>query len=158
MLKAMLAALGICDLGNLSRERPLSLAPRPARNQQDSSAVARSIAPLLADRNWVRGVDPAPGEVLIPSLEFLRQVRGVVASTLRNHLRTALGPLKFLGCDNRPEILKTISSQHIEVFVAQSTNTLVGGSPQPHVSQLRCLLRFLATRREVAPGVQPLEA
>lgn len=134
----MLAALGICDPGDLSRESPLSLAPRPARHQQGSSAPVRSIAALLADRNSVRGVDLARGEVLIPSsMEFLRQVHGLVASTLHHHFRTALGPLKFRGCDNRPEILKMISSKRIEVFVVQSANTLGGGSQQHLVSQLR---------------------
>ena len=147
MLKAMLAALGIGDLGDVSWERPLSLAPRPVPNQQDSSALVRSIAALSADHNSVRGVDPAPGEGLIPSsLEFLRQVRGLVASTLRHHLRTALGPLEFLGCDNHPEMLKMISSQRIEVFAVQRAKTIAGGSPQHLVSQLRSLLCFLATR------------
>ncbi|MXY68103.1 MAG: tyrosine-type recombinase/integrase [Acidobacteriia bacterium] len=154
VLEAMLASLGIRDLGELSRERLLSLAPRPARNQRELSALVRSMAAFLADRDLVQGVDPGPGEVLVRSyLEFLRQVRGLAVSTLRHHRRTALDLLKFLGYDDRPEVLETISSQHIEAFVVQGAKTLGRGSLQHLVSQLRCLLRFLATRGEVASGL-----
>lgn len=150
----MPASLGIRDLGELSRERLLSLAPRPARNQRGLSSLVWSMAAFLADREVVRGVNPGPGEVLVRSyLEFLPQVRGLAVSTLHHHRRTALGLLEFLGYDDRPEVRKTISSQHIEVFVVQSAKTLGRGSLQHLVSQLRCLLRFLATRGEVAPGL-----
>ena len=154
VLEAMLASLGIRDLGELSRERLLSLAPRPARCQRDLSALVWSMAAFLADRDLLQIVDPGPGEVLVRSyLEFLRQVRGLAASTLRHHRRTALGLLNFLGYDDRPEVLKTISSQHIDAFVVRSAKTLGRGSLQHLVSRLRCLLRFLATRGEVASGL-----
>ncbi len=150
VLEAMLASLGIRDLGELSRARLLSLAPRPARSQRDLSALVRSMAALLADRDLLQVVDPGPGEVLVRSyLEFLRQVRGLAASTLRHHRRTALGLLKFLGYDDRPEVLKTISPQHIEAFVVDSAATLGRSSLQHLGSRLRCL----ATRGEVASGL-----
>ena len=112
------------------------------------------MATFLADRDLLRVVGPGPAEVLVRAyLEFLRQVRGLAASTLRNHRRTALGLLRFLAYDDRPEILMTISSQHIEAFVVQSAATLGRGSLQHLVSLLRCFLRFLATRGEVAAGL-----
>ena len=154
VLEAMLASLGIRNLGELSRKRLLSLAPRPARSQPNLSALVRSMATFLADRDLLRVVGPGPAEVLVRAyLEFLRQVRGLAASTLRNHRRTALGLLRFLAYDDRPEILMTISSQHIEAFVVQSAATLGRGSLQHLVSLLRCFLRFLATRGEVAAGL-----
>ena len=154
VLEAMLASLGIRGLGELSRECLLSLAPRPARSQRDLSALVRSMAAFLADRDLLQVVDPGPGEVLVRSyLEFLRQVRGLAASTLRHHRRTTLGLLNFLGYDDRPEVLKTISAQHIDAFVVHSAKTLGRGSLQHLVSRLRCLLRFLATRGEVASGL-----
>ena len=82
VLEGMLASLGIRDLGELSRERLLSLAPRPARNQRALSALVRSMAAFLADSDLVRVVGPGPGEILVRSYpEFLRQVRGLAAST-----------------------------------------------------------------------------
>ena len=150
LLKAMLASLGIRDLGELSRERLLSLAPCPARTQRDLSALVRPLTAFLADRDLLQVVDPGPGEVLVRSyLEFLRQVRGLAASSLRHHGRTALSLLQFLGYDDRPEVLKTISSQHIEAFVMHHAATLGRGSLQHLVSRLR----FLATRGEVASGL-----
>ena len=153
-LEAMLASLGIREIGELSRERLLSLAPCPARTQRDLSALVRSMAAFLADRDLLLVVDPGPCGVLVRAyLDFLRQVRGLAAATLRQHRRTALGLLQFLGYDDCPEVLKTISSQHIEAFVVHKAATLGRGSLQHLVPQLRCLLRFLATRGEVAAGL-----
>ena len=155
VLEAMLASFGIRNLGELSRKRLLSLAPRPARSQPNLSALVRSMATFLADRELLRVVNPGPGEVLVRAyLEFLRQVRGLAASTVHHHRRTALDLLRFLAYDDRPEILMTISSQHIEAFVVQSAATLGRGSLQHLVSRLRCFLRFLATRGEVAAGLE----
>lgn len=87
------------------------------------------MAGFLADRGIVRGLGPGPSEVpACSNLEFLRQVRGLAGPTLRHHRRTAFGRLKFLGYDDRPEVLKTISSQHIEAFVVLNADTLGRGS------------------------------
>ena len=73
----MLASRGIRDLGALSREQFLSLAPRPARPQRDLSALLRSMD-FLAASCQLRVVDPGPAELLARAyLEFLRQVRGL---------------------------------------------------------------------------------
>ena len=154
VLEQMLASLGIHDLGELSREQFLSLAPRPARKQRDLSALVRSMTAFLAGSSLLRVVDPSPGELLVRAyLDFLRQVRGLADASLRHHRRTALGLLKFLGFDDRPEILKTLSPQPIEAFVVHSAATLGRSSLQHLVSQLRCFLRFLASRGEVAAGL-----
>ena len=154
VLEQMLASLGIRDLGELSREQFLSLAPRPARKQRDLSALVRSMTAFLAGSSLLRVVDPSPGELLVRAyLDFLRQVRGLADASLRHHRRTALRLLEFLGFDDRPEILKTLSSQPVEAFVVHSAATLGRGSLQHLVSQLRCFLRFLASRGEVAAGL-----
>ena len=109
VLEQMLASLGIRDLGELSREEFLSLAPRPACKQRDLSALARSMTAFLAGSSLLQVVDPSPGELLVRAyLDFLRQVRGLADASLRHHRRTALGLLEFLGFDDRPEILETL--------------------------------------------------
>ena len=101
MLEQMLASLGIRDLGELSREQFLSLAPRPARKQRDLSALVRSMTAFLAGSSLLRVVDPSPGELLVRAyLDFLRQVRGLADASLRHHRRTALRLLEFLGFDD----------------------------------------------------------
>lgn len=153
-LEALLASLGIRELSELSRERLLALAPRPARKQRELSALVRSMAAFLADRGLLQAREPRPAEVLVRSyLKFLREVRGLAVSTLRHHRRTALGLLQFVGYDDHPEVLQTISSQRIEAFVLRSAATLGRGSLQHLVSRLRCLLRFLATCGELPSGL-----
>ena len=154
VLEQMLASLAIRNLGELSQEQFLSLAPRPARNQRDLSGLVRSLAAFLAGSGLWRVVDPTPSELLVRAyLEFLLQVRGLAHSTMRHHRRTALGLLAFLGFDDRPEMLKTLSAQSIEAFVLHHAATLGRGSLQHLVAQLRCFLRFLASRGDVPSGL-----
>ena len=154
VLEQMLASLAIRNLGELSQEQFLSLAPRPARNQPDLSALVRSMAAFLAASSLWRVVDPTPSELLVQAyLEFLRQVRGLADSTTRHHRRTALGLLTFLGFDDRPQRLKTLSAQPIEAFALHHAATLGRGSLQHLVAQLRCFLRFLAGRGDMPTGL-----
>ena len=150
----MLASHGVRDLGELSRERLLSLPPRPARTQRALSALVRSMAAYLADSNRLHVVDPSPGELLVRSyLEFLQHVRGLAASTRRRHRRRALCLREFLGFDEHPAALKKLSPQRIEAFVLQSAAHHGRGSLQHVASQLRSFLRFLASRGEVQSGL-----
>ena len=154
VLEAMLASHGVRDLGELSRERLLSLAPRPARKHRDLSALVRSMAAYLAESNRLRVVDPSPGELLVAAyLEFLEQVRGLAASTLRRHRRTALCLLEFLGFSEHPAALKKLSSRRIEAFVLHSAAHHGRGSLQHVASQLRSFLCFLESRGEVQSGL-----
>ena len=150
----MLASEGVCNLGELTRERLLSFAPRPTRLHRDLSALVRSLAAHLADSNRLQVADPSPGELLVCSyLEFLQQVRGLAASTVRSHRRTALCLLEFLGFDDRPAALRQLCPQRIEAFVLQSAAHLGRSSLEHVVSQLRSFLRFLASLGEVESGL-----
>ena len=150
----MLASEGIRSLGELTRERLLSFAPRPARTHRDLSALVRSLAAHLADSNRLHAADPSPGELLVCSyLEFLQQVRGLAASTVRHHRRTALCLLEFLGFNDRQAALRQLSPQRIEAFVLQSAAHRGRSSLQHVASQLRSFLRSLASRGEVESGL-----
>ena len=97
VLEAMLADRGVRGLGELSRERLLSLAPRPARSQRDLSALVRSMAAYLHDSNLLLRGDPSPGSLLVDAyLAFLWKVRGLATGTLRHHRHTALLLMEFL--------------------------------------------------------------
>ena len=94
------------------------------------SALIRSMAGFLADRGIVRGLGPGPSEVpACSNLEFLRQVRGLAGPTFAPS--PPYGPSacsSSSGTTTRPEVLKTISSQHIEAFVVLNADTLGRGS------------------------------
>ena len=154
VLETMLASEGIRTLVELTRERLLSFAPRPARMHRDLSSLVRSLAAHLADSNRLHVADPSPGELLVRSyLEFLEQVRGLAASTVRHHRRTALCLLEFLGFNDRPAALRQLSPQRNEAFVLQSAAHCGRGSLQHVASQLRSFLRFAASRGEVDSGL-----
>ena len=60
-LEKMLASEGVCNLGELTRERLLSFAPRPPGMHRDLSALVRSLSAHLADSNRLHVADPSPG-------------------------------------------------------------------------------------------------
>ena len=161
VLEAMLADRGVRTFGELSRERLLSLIPRPARSQRDLSALVRSMAAYLHDSNLLLLEDPSPCSLLVDAyLEFLRKVRGLVAGTLRHHRHTALLLLEFLGFDQHPSALKELTSQLVEAFVLHTAAHHGRGRLQHLVSQLRSFLGFLASRgmarSGLAAGIQTL--
>ena len=80
----------------------------------------------------------------------LQQVRGLAASTVRHHRRTALCLLEFLGFDDRPAALRRLSPQRIDAFVLRSAAHHGRGSLQHVASQLPSFLRFLASQAFLA--------
>lgn len=154
VLEAMLAALGVHSLAALSRERLLSLAPRPARGQRDLSALVRSMAAYLHDSDVLAAKDPTPGSLLVDSyLEFLQKVRGLTAGTVRHHRHTARLLLESVAFDNHPSALRALSSQRVEEFVLERAAHHGRSGLQHLVSRLRSFLSFLASRGMVRPGL-----
>ena len=154
LLEAQLAALGIRVLGELSRERLLSLAPRPAKPRKDLSALVRSLAAYLPDSDLAPRPAPTPVSLLVDSyLEFLRKVRGLAAGTVRQHRRTALLLLEFVAFEQHPSALKKLAAQRVEAFVLQRAAHLGRSGLQHLLSQLRSFLSFLASRGMVQSGL-----
>lgn len=153
-LEALLPPLGEGGLSELSQQRLLELAPRPARKNPYLSALVRSLAKYLDELSLLRHTVATPAECAVNTyLDFLAQVRGLAASTLSYHGYTVREFLAFLNFDHDPAALEALAAPRIEAFV-QSVSARCGrGSIQHTVAHLRSFLRFLAGRGEVAGGL-----
>ena len=95
-LEALLPALGEGGLCELSQERLLELAPRPARENLYLSAHVRSLAIYLDELGLLRQTVATPGERVVDTyLDFLGQVRGLAACTISYHGHTVRELLTF---------------------------------------------------------------
>ena len=153
-LESMLADRGVRALGELSRERLISLIPRPARSQRDFSALVQSMAAYLHDSNLSLLKDPSPCSLLVDAyLELLRKVRGLAAGTLRHHRHTTRLLLEFLGFDQQPSALKELTSQRGRGICVADSGGSRTGRLQHLVSQLRSFLGFPASRGMARSGL-----
>ena len=157
VLEQMLTSLAIRDRGGLSQEQFLALAPRPARNQPDLSALVRSMAACLAGSSLWRVVDPTPSELLVRAyLEFLRQVRGLVDSTTNHHRRTALGLLAFVGISRRTTPARPALGIRAGVPGGDRSHHHARTARLGHVSAAGHLRLARERSRRLAVGLHPL--
>ena len=154
ILEALLLPLGKGDLGQLSREQLLALAPRPARDNPYLSALVRSLAAYLDELGLLRQTVATPGVRLVSAyLDFLGQVRGYAASTLGYHGYTVRELLAFLRFDDDPAALQTLAAPRIEAFMQSVAARCGQAGVRQTATHLRSFLRFLAGRGEVADGL-----
>ena len=85
--------------------------------------------------------------------DYLDQVRGLAALTVQQHATSASELLGFLHFDDDPTVLPKLTASHLERFVKSVAARLSRASPQHKAAHLRSFLRFLASRGEVAPGL-----
>ena len=153
-LDARLQASGLRQIRALSRAQLLACAPRGARGDAALSALVRSLAEHLEARGALRVPPPTPSERLLSSYrEFLAQVRGCAAATIRCHSLTVRELLAFLAFDTRPEALRTLAAPQLEAFLKALATRYGRSSLQRVVAHLRCFLRFLASRAEAPTGL-----
>lgn len=74
--------------------------------------------------------------------EYLNNIRGLAASTIRSHTDYTKKFLKYLCYDDNPKILKSITSKEIENFVCHCSKKMNRYSLQHLVGYLRSFLRF----------------
>lgn len=116
-LAARLEASGLRQMRALSRAQLLACAP-PGTRDAALSALVRSLADHLEARGILQLPPPTPSERLLSSYrEFLAQVRGCAAATIRCHSLTVRELLAFLAFDSRPEALRSLAAPQIEAFL-----------------------------------------
>ena len=153
-LDALLHRRGFRDLGVLSRTQLLELAPRDSQDDIYLAALVRSLADYLDGRGLLARPAATPHEELVAAYrDHLDRVRGLADSTLANHSSTASGLLEFIGFDSDRAVLRHLGPQQIEAFLRAVGARVSRESLQHTVAHLRSLLRFLASRGEVAHGL-----
>jgi hypothetical protein len=101
-LEARLRRRRIRDVGQLSCDEWLALAPRATAADVYLAALVHSFARFLDERRRLRKQPPTPDQQLVAAYcGHLERVRGLAASTVRGHARTAVGLLSFVGFEVR---------------------------------------------------------
>ena len=153
-LDALLRGRRVRRLGILSRAQLLEFAPRDSQEDGLLAATVRSLACYLDAHGLLARPAPTPREQMIAAYRgHLERVRGLAESTLTHHGFTASELLAFLGFDGDLAVLRRVDQRQIEAFVRASGRRLSRASLQHVVAHLRSFLRFLASRGEIARGL-----
>lgn len=153
-LAARLQADGLRQLRDASRAQLLACVPARAREDAALSALVRSLTAYLDARGVLPVPVPPPSERLLAHYrDFLRQVRGCAASTLRYHSHTVRELLASLAFDTDPDALRKLTATQLETFLKVLAERCGRGSLQHAAAHLRSFLRFLASRNEAPPGL-----
>jgi site-specific recombinase XerD len=84
----------------------------------------------------------------------MKEVRGFAPSTVNFHLRTTDEFLSFIGYEDFPNHLETLSIEDIEGFLIAVGKRLGRGTMQHVVAVLRALLRYLVLQETIASGLE----
>ncbi len=153
-LEARLRRRGIRAVGQLSCGEWLALAPRATAADVYLAALVHSLTRFLDERGRLKPPTPTPAEQLVAAYcAHLERVRGLAASTVRAHGRTALELLSFVGFEGGGD-LRELRPVRLEDFVRRTGVRLGRETLQHTVAHLRSVLRFLEARGEVPRGLQ----
>ena len=153
-LEEFLSDRSIHCLGELSQTELLEFGAVPAADDSRQSALVRSLANYLDERVALARPVPPPSARLADTFrDYLGQVRGLADATAKRQRDTALALLEFLEFDHSPATLRALGPPTLEAFVKASASRRSRASLLDTVSHLRSFLRFLASRGEIAAGL-----
>lgn len=153
-LDARLRRRGVRQVSVLPLAGLLDLAPRDSQDDVYLSALVRSLARYLHAAGLLACPEPALQEQVVAAYRaYLARVRGLAESTLTQHCATAGDLLSFLEFDRDPAGLRALAPRQIEAFLCAAGTRLCRASLQHTVAHLRSLLRFLASRGDIAHGL-----
>jgi site-specific recombinase XerD len=147
---------GVRQLREVSREGLRACAPACSQDDRDLAGTVRSLTRYLDEREFFP-VPDSPGRIetkLGCYRTYLEAVRGLAASTVAQHLRTASQFLEQVDYEAQRARLAALTPGDIEAFVRAAGERLSRESLQHEVSHLRSFLRFLATRGEAPSGLE----
>jgi integrase/recombinase XerD len=150
----LLRKRGVRRIEDVTASDLLRLAPKSVRKGRSLRAVVRSLARFFVARGCLAQLRPSPKEELAAEYRsYLGRVRGLAESTLDYHRATSVELLSFIGFDANPARLHEVGAREIEAFLREMGLRLCRASLQHTVGCLRSFLRFLASRRLVAAGL-----
>ena len=150
----MLRQRGVARIEDLTAAELLSLAPQDSQDDVYLAALVRSLARYFAAEGRLAVPPPTSAEELVAVyVGHLERVRGLAESTRTHHRATATELLAFVGFEGDAARLRAIGTKEIEGFLRRVGSRLSRASLQHTVGQLRSFLRFLASRGQVASGL-----
>ncbi len=153
-LDVMLRRHGVHHFEVLTATDLLAYAPKDSQENVVLSAGVRSLVRYLDTRGLLVRPAATPREQLVAAYRTdLERVRGLAKSTLKQHAATALEFLKFVGFDSDPTLVRRLNPPQVEEFIRVTGARIGRASLQHTVAHLRSFLRFLASRDEIARGL-----
>lgn len=153
-LDSQLRRRGVRQLQDLSAAAFLRFAPRDSQDDMYMSALVRSLARYLDEQGVLRRrVATQLQETVVAYRAYLERVRGLAEKTLDQHDATATDFLTFISFHRNPGVLRHIGSSEIEAFLRGAARRLGRSGLQHVTSCLRAFLRYLASRDQVARGL-----
>jgi integrase/recombinase XerD len=153
-LEARLRRRGVHGLGVVSFSQFLAFLPPASRGDVYLAALVRTLAQYFDERNlFARFPATAHEQMIVAYRAHLGRVRGLADSTVAQHCYTASELLTFLNFDGDHAVLRRVGPRQIEEFVRVAGARICRASLQHTVAQLRSFLRFLASRDQVAGGL-----
>jgi site-specific recombinase XerD len=150
----LLRQRGARRIDELTASDLLRLAPKDSQEDVYLAAVVRSLLRFFEAQGTLSLAPVTPRDELVAAYRsHLERVRGFARSTRASHGATADELLAFVGFDGDPARLRDLGPREIEAFLRKLGTRLCRESLQHAVSHLRSFLRFLASRRLVASGL-----
>jgi len=152
---ALLRRHGVRRLEDLTRPDLLALAPRDSQDDINLSATFRSLASYLETRDVLVPLPLSRSQSLVGNYRaYLGQVRGLAESTIEHHASTVSELLAFLRYDAGPLVLRRLTIQRTNAFIASVAPRIGRESLQHAVAHVRAFLRFLVAKGEIAAGLE----
>ncbi len=144
-LDSLLWKRGIRHPGEITVTELLVYAPKDSQENIYLAAVVRSLARYFEDQNALALPPPlTPDQELLASYRtHLQSVRGLAASTLKQHTATVSELLAHLGHSLDTDHLRVLDQSRIEDFLVGMGARLGRESLQHTVAHIRSFLRFL---------------
>lgn len=153
-VEELLRQRGARRVEDLTALQLLRLSPKDSQDDVYLAAAVRSLAACFTARGLLSRREATPQEEMVAAYQsHLERVRGFAASTSASHGTTAAELLSFVGFEGDPAGLHDMGARQIETFLQKVGSRLCRASLQHSVSHLRSFLRFLASRRLVAAGL-----
>lgn len=154
-LEKRLAIGGVQSAEQLTESALRACSPPDSQDDVERAALINALRRYLRAEGRFQSAPPSLLEVKATAYgEYLRNVRGLAATTIRQHLVTAMEFLDHLGFGSSPGKLARVNASDIEQFIKGHGRRIGRTSLQHVVAQVRGFLRFLALSDEIAPGLE----
>lgn len=157
---AYLKRRGVRSVAELRDEHLQSCYRLFRRKFPNEEGSVHVVATFLGEQGQVRkfcAPPSSPIQLHLSAFEaYLRDVRGFAPRTIHSQVQFAREFLAWLGIENEPQRLSSLDSRVIEDFVRRLAKRMGRVALQKPIATIRSLLRFLAARGIVAPGLDNL--
>jgi site-specific recombinase XerD len=156
-IESFLIRRGVHHLNEIEQADLAACRKSLARRFPHVTKVDGALETYLRRRGLLQEPQPtttsAASKYLAAYAQYLENVRGAAASTIRQNSYTASEFLAHLRIEKRLDHLKALTPSDLEAFTKNISHRFSRASLRQIVGRLRCFLRFLAVQGEIPQGL-----